>query len=138
EILGGSRDATTEEIKRAYRNLARQNHPDIAGPEAEERVNEITRAHEVLSTPEKRQQYDMGGGEGGFGAGFGFSDMFDFFAAATGGGTSRGPASRTRRGQDALVRVTLTLEEVAFGVEKSIEVDTAVLCEVCQGTCTRP
>lgn len=138
EILGVSRDATTEEIKRAYRKLARQNHPDIAGPEAEERFKEITRAHEVLSNPEKRQQYDMGGGEGGYGAGFGFSDMFDFFAAAAGGGTTRGPASRTRRGQDALVRLILTLDEVAFGVTKDIEVDTAVLCEVCQGTCTRP
>lgn len=138
EVLGVSRDATTEEIKRAYRKLARQNHPDIAGPEAEERFKEITQAHEVLSNPDKRQQYDMGGGAGGHGAGFGFSDMFDFFAAATGGGTSRGPVSRTRRGQDALVRVTLTLEEVTFGIAKEIEVDTAVLCEVCEGSCTRP
>jgi len=137
EILGVSRDASTEEIKRAYRRLARQNHPDIAGPEAEERFKEITQAHEVLSDPQKRQQYDMGG-MGGEGAGFGFSDMFDFFAAATGASTSRGPASRSRRGQDALVRVSLTLEEVTFGAEKTIDVDTAVLCEVCQGSCTRP
>lgn len=138
EILGVSREASTEEIKRAYRRLARQHHPDIAGPEAEERFKDITRAHEVLSNPEKRQQYDVGGGEGGHGAGFGFSDMFDFFAAAAGGGSARGPISRTRRGQDALVRMSLTLHEVAFGVTKDIEVDTAVLCEVCQGSCTRP
>lgn len=137
EILGVSRDTSTEEIKRAYRKLARKNHPDIAGPEAEDRFKEITQAHEVLSNPEKRQQYDMGGGEGGHGAGFGFSDMFDFFAAAAGGGTARGPVSRTRRGQDALVRLTLTLDDVTFGVTKDIEVDTAVLCEVCKGSCTR-
>lgn len=138
ETLGISRDASTEDIKRAYRKLARQHHPDIAGPEAEDKFKDITQAHDVLSNPQKRQQYDMGGGEGGHGAGFGFSDMFDFFAAATGGGTSRGPMSRTRRGQDALVRLTLTLNDVTFGVAKDIEVDTAVLCEVCQGACTRP
>ncbi|MPV49760.1 molecular chaperone DnaJ [Pseudactinotalea sp. HY160] len=138
EILGVSREATTEEIKRAYRKLARQHHPDIAGPESEERFKQITEAHEVLSNPEKRQMYDVGGSQGGSGAGFGFSDMFDFFAAAAGGATQRGPVSRSRRGQDALVRVSISLADATFGVTKELEVDTAVMCEACHGTCTRP
>ena len=78
EILGVSRDATPDEIKKAYRKLARQLHPDVnSGPEAEERFKEVGRAYEVLSTPEKRQQYDLGGDPngsgGGFGPGFGFA-----------------------------------------------------------------
>lgn len=139
EILGVSKNASTDEIKRAYRKLARQNHPDIAGPEAEEKFKAITEAHDVLSNPEKRQMYDMGGGPGGMGgAGFDFSDLFgSFFAAATGGGHG-GPVPRTRRGQDALVRVRIDLKDAVFGARKDIEVDTAIVCSGCQGSCTRP
>ena len=142
EVLGVSRDATPDEIKRAYRKLARQLHPDVAGPEAGDRFKEVTEAHEVLSNPEKRRMYDLGGGMPGMsgaGAGFGFSDIFEtFFQAAAGGGASRGPASRVRRGQDALIRIDVTLAEAAFGATREVVVDTAVLCTVCHGTCCRP
>src|SRR5699024_7622974 len=91
----------------------------------------------------KRRAYERGGtpgmAGGGAGAGFGFSDIFEsFFAAAAGGGAQRGPASRSRRGQDALLRVGIELSEAAFGSTKDVEVETAVLCSACQGTCCQP
>lgn len=142
EVLGVARDATPEEIKRAYRKLARQYHPDVAGPDSAERFKEITAAHEVLSNPEKRRMHDLGGGMPGMsgsGAGFGFSDIFEtFFQAAAGGGASRGPASRVRRGQDALIRIDVDLSEAAFGVARELTIDTAVTCTTCHGTCCRP
>lgn len=141
EVLGVSRTATPEEIKRAYRKLARQHHPDIAGAEAADQFKKISEAHDVLSNPEKRQMYDMGGRPGAAGAGaggFGFGDIFEqFFAAATGGGQN-GPVPRTRRGQDALVRLRIDLEDAVFGASKDVSVDTAVLCSACEGTCSRP
>lgn len=141
--LGVSRDASTEEIKRAYRKLARQHHPDVAGAEAGETFKDIAAAHDVLSNPEKRRRYDMGGsganGGMGGGANFGFSDIFEtFFQAAAGGGAQRGPTPRSRRGQDALIRMDIDLAEAAFGVSRDIQVDTAVVCTTCQGTCCRP
>jgi molecular chaperone DnaJ len=102
--------------------------------EAQERFKLVTHAYEVLSDPAARQNYDMGGQAGFGGGGFGFGDIFDTFF----GGGQRGPRQRAERGQDALIRVDLTLAEVAFGVEKSIEVDTAVLCETCKGSCCQP
>lgn len=142
EVLGVAREATPEEIKRAYRKLARQYHPDVAGPDAAEKFKEVTAAHEVLSNPEKRRMYDLGGGMPGMsgtGAGFGFSDIFEtFFQAAAGGGASRGPASRVRRGQDALIRIDVELSEAAFGAARELTVDTAVTCTTCHGTCCRP
>lgn len=139
EVLGVSRQATQDEIKKAYRKLARELHPDVNPAEdAQERFKLVTHAYEVLSDEDQRRNYDMGGqgGAGGFpGANFGFGDIFDTFF---GGGQSRGPRSRAERGQDALLRVELTLQEVVFGVQKTIEVDTAVICNTCTGTCCRP
>lgn len=135
EVLGLTRDASDEQIKKAYRKLARELHPDVnPSADAQEKFKLVTHAYEVLSDSEARRQYDMGGQDpfGGFG---GFGDIFDTFF---GGGSSRGPKSRAERGQDALIRVDLTLEEVVFGVQKTVEVDTAVLCETCQGSCCRP
>ena len=137
EALGVSRDATEDQIKKAYRKLARELHPDVNdAPEAQERFKSVTHAYEVLSDAEERRRYDMGGQDqfGGIG-GFGFGDIFDTFF---GGGQARGPRSRAERGQDALIRVDMTLDEVVFGAPKSIEIDTAILCDECSGSCCRP
>jgi molecular chaperone DnaJ len=99
--------------------------------QAQEKFKSVTHAYEVLGDEQSRRNYDSGGSE----AGFGFGDIFETFF---GGGGSRGPRSRAERGQDALLRVELTFEEAVFGVEKSIPVDTAVLCETCNGSCAKP
>ncbi len=147
EVLGVPRDATTEQIKKAYRKLAMQYHPDVADtPDAAEKFKEIGEAYEVLHDPSKRSLYDRGGdplGGGGFGgaqgfgfpggaAGFDFSNLVDAMFGGAGG--SRGPRSRVRRGQDALVRTDLTLAEAAFGITKPLRVDTAVVCPKCNGS----
>jgi len=139
EVLGVARDASADEIKKAYRRLARELHPDVNPAEdAQERFKLVTHAYEVLSDDDQRRNYDMGG-QGGFngfpGGNFGFGDIFDTFF---GGGGGRGPRSRAERGQDALLRVDLTLREVTFGVQKSIEIDTAVICKTCNGTTCQP
>ncbi len=143
QILGVSRDAETDEIKKAYRRLARQLHPDVnPDPATQERFKEVSAAYEVLSDPEKRRMYDLGGDPfgrsgAGQGAGFSFTDIMDAFfggAGGAGGAQGRGPRPRTRRGQDALVRIEVELAEAAFGVERELKVDTAVLCGVCQGS----
>ncbi|MBU4466240.1 MAG: molecular chaperone DnaJ [Actinobacteria bacterium] len=143
EVLGVPRDATPDQIKKAYRRLARELHPDVnPGADASERFKLVTHAYDVLSDTEQRQRYDMGGdspfGGGGGAGGFGgFGDIFETFFGAAGGGGGRGgrPRSRRERGQDALVRVTLDLGDVVFGAHRDIDVDTAVLCETCQGSC---
>ncbi|GGR36144.1 molecular chaperone DnaJ [Agromyces mediolanus] len=139
EVLGVSRDATPDEIKKAYRRLARELHPDVnPGAEASERFKEVTHAYDVLSDPKQRQQYDLGG-QGGFGGQAGFGGFGDIFETFFGGGQqSRGPRSRRERGQDALIRVELGLEEVIFGTHRELEVDTAVVCETCHGSCCAP
>ena len=139
EVLGVARDASTDEIKKAYRRLARELHPDVnPGAEASERFKSVTHAYDVLSDTKQRQKYDLGGQSGGFdGGGFGnFGDIFETFFG--GGGTSRGPRSRRERGQDALIRVELELDEIIFGTHREIEVDTAVICETCHGSCCQP
>ena len=140
-VLGVQRDASTEEIKKAYRRMARQLHPDVNdGPEAAERFKEVSRAYDVLSNPDKRRAFDLGGDPngtgGGFGPGFGFSDIFETFFAGQGG--ARGPVSRMRRGQDALIRLDVDLEQAVFGAERDLVVDTAVVCPTCDGSCCRP
>ncbi|MGZ4427586.1 MAG: molecular chaperone DnaJ [Nocardioidaceae bacterium] len=150
EILGVSRDADGDEIKKAYRRLARQLHPDVnPDPATQEKFKDVSRAYEVLSDPEKRRMYDLGGdplsgagaGFGGAGAGFSFTDIMDaFFGGAGGGATggSRGPRPRVRRGQDALIRLEVELAEAAFGTTRELKVDTAVLCTVCHGDGAAP
>lgn len=143
--LGVERTASTEEIKKAYRKKARRLHPDVnEAADAEEQFKQLGRAYEVLSDPQKRQNYDAtgdpdgrpagfgGGGAGGFG---GFSDIFETFF---GGGGAGGPASRTRRGQDSLIRVGIDLRDAVFGTTKEVEVETAVTCPDCDGSCMRP
>lgn len=153
EVLGVSRQATTDEIKRAYKKKARKLHPDVAGPGHEDEFKAVNAAYEVLSDSDKRQMYDLGGedavhGGGGFGAGgFSASDLGgfgDFLQQAFfgGGAASRGPASRERRGQDSLVTLEVDLADVAFGATKALPIDTYVTCETCGGSCcaegTRP
>jgi molecular chaperone DnaJ len=141
ELLGVRRDASPDEIKRAYRRLARQYHPDVnPDPGAQEQFKEIGRAYEVLSDPEKREIYDLGGdpfAQGGVGAGgpfgFGLGDLMDAFFGGTG---TRGPRTRVRQGADALIHVELDLTETAFGVEKDLAVETAVVCSTCMGAGT--
>ena len=139
-LLGVSRGASDSEIKRAYRKLARELHPDVNPDEAAQaRFKEISAAYEVLSDPDKRRIVDMGGdplesaaaagnGFGGFG---GLGDVFEAFFG--GGATSRGPIGRVRPGSDSLLRMRLDLSECATGVTKQVTVDTAVLCDLCQG-----
>lgn len=139
-LLGVSQGASDSEIKRAYRRLARELHPDVnPDAEAQARFTEIQVSYEVLSDPEKRRIVDMGGDPmesvGGSPNGFsGFGGLGDVFEAFFGGGTtSRGPIGRVRPGADSLLRMRLDLEECATGVTKQVTVDTAVLCDLCQG-----
>jgi molecular chaperone DnaJ len=140
ETLGVSRTATAEEIKRAYRRLARREHPDANrhDPEAEDRFKDITRAYEVLSDPEKRRRFDTFGderaGDGPFGGMGDFGNLSDLFSSffGTGGtpGGRRGPA----RGTDILAEVEITLEEAAAGIEREVEFPRMGECPVCKGS----
>ena len=139
-VLGVPRGASDEEIKKAYRRLAREHHPDSAGVDGdEERFKEVSQAYEVLSNPDKRAMYDRGidpNARGG-GPGFGFEDIFETFFGA-GGGARRGPVTRRQRGGDLLTNAEVTLEEAVFGVARDVQVNTADVCATCQGSCCAP
>lgn len=148
-ILGVAKNASDQDIKRAYRKLARELHPDVnPSDDAQQKFADVTAAYEVLSDPQKRKIVDLGGDpleNGGGGArgggrdpfaGFGgLGDIMDAFfgGGGAGPGGGRGPRSRVQPGSDALIRVGLTLEECATGLSKDIAVDTAVLCDQCRG-----
>ena len=141
-MLGVERNATADEIKKAYRRLAREHHPDANQGDAgaEERFKEITVAYETLSDPEKRRRFDMFG-EDGMGAGGvsdfgGISDLFaSFFGGGFGGAQTRpGPA----RGADVLAEIELTLEEADAGVERDVEIETLNECPDCAGSGAAP
>jgi molecular chaperone DnaJ len=148
EVLGVSRDADDAALKRAFRQLARQYHPDVSrDPGAEERFKEIGEAYEVLSDPQKRQMYDQFGHAGINGAGqdfgnfanFGsFSDIFEqfstIFGAQAGGAGRRGP----QRGADLRYDLTITFEEAVFGCEKDLEIPRWETCTRCTGSGAEP
>lgn len=124
EILGVSRNASQDEIKRKYRQLSKQYHPDLnKEPNAQDKFSEITNAYEVLSDPQKRQMYDQTGSTDG-NAGFDFSDIF-------GGGFGR-PSRRSV--EDIQLQLTVTLREVFMGATKSVSYARNVLCNTCDGT----
>jgi molecular chaperone DnaJ len=139
ETLGVSRNASAEEIKRVYRRLAREHHPDTnSDPGAEERFKAITQAYEVLSDPAKRQRYDMFGDEratSGFG---GFGDISDLFSSFFGGGAAPGRARGPDRGADVVAEVEITLEEAALGIERDVEIHTLSECTDCHGSGAAP
>ncbi len=144
EVLGVPRSASQEEIKRAYRRLARKYHPDVnKSPEAEERFKEINEAYEVLSDPEKRAAYDRYGHAGppdiGF-EGWGFRDPFEIFEEVFGFGFRPRPRARhaPRRGADLRYDLTLSFEEAVFGCEKEIEVPRYETCPRCHGSGAEP
>jgi molecular chaperone DnaJ len=151
-VLGVGRDATDEELKRAYRAKARQFHPDANhGDDGDgDRFKEISLAYEVLKDPERRARYDRFGAEGVFGRGSsgvagdpfgaGIGDLFDAFFNGMGGA---GAGGRNRRagpmpGPDAEIVVRLTFKEAVFGVPRQVEVTTPVHCDTCEGTGARP
>lgn len=154
ETLGVSRDADKEELKRAYRRLARKYHPDVnKEPGADEQFKEINRAYEVLSEPETRARYDRfgeAGVSGAAGAGFqdmgdmgGFADIFEsIFSGFSGSGGMGGPSQRRRsgpvRGDDLRLDLKLDFQEAVFGGEKEIRISHLESCEVCNGTGAKP
>lgn len=154
EVLGVSKGASLEEIKKVYRKLAIKYHPDKnpGNPEAEEKFKEAAEAYEVLSNPEKRQRYDQFGHQGvgggaGYGGGMNMEDIFSQFGDIFGGGGfdsffGGGGSRRTKKGTNLRVKMKLTLSEIANGVEKKIKVKrqkvaegvTFKNCSTCQGS----
>lgn len=145
EVLGVDRSATPEEVKKAYRQLARRYHPDVSGESNTEALfKEVNEAYEVISDADKRAAYDRfghaGPGMGNFGFDFGFRDPFEIFQDVFGRGfgfrtsARRGP----RRGGDLRYDLELTFEEAVFGCEKAIEITRYEVCPECKGSRAEP
>ena len=150
EVLGVSKGASADEIKKAYRSLAKKYHPDLnpGDKEAEVKFKEVNEAYDVLSDEDKRQKYDQyghaafdpsaggyggGSGFGGFSSDFDFGDIFSSFFGG-GGGSSRSRKNAPIPGEDVTVRITLTFEEAVFGCKKDINYSRIVECPDCHGT----
>ena len=154
EVLGVSKGASEDEIKKAYKKLARKYHPDMnpGDKEAEEKFKEVNEANEVLSDPDKKARYDQfgfagvdpsyGGGAGGYGAGgFDFGDLGDIFGSFFGGGFGGGSQRRRngpQRGESIRMSVSVDFLEAAFGCEKEITVDRSEECPTCKGNGCAP
>ena len=145
EVLGVEKNASTEEIKKAYRKLARKYHPDVNGgdPEAEARFKEINEAYEVLRDPERRSHYDRyGHAQPGAGfddaGGFGFGGIDDIFDMFFGGGARRPSGGGPRRGGDLRFDMTITLAEAASGIEEEVEIRRLDTCSACGGSGVSP
>lgn len=150
DVLGVTREASLDEIKSAYRKLARKYHPDQnrEDPDAEEKFKQVAAAYEILGDESKRAQYDRFGATGGFGpggqgfpgggAGFGdINDLFDILGSVFGGAGPRG-GQRAARGADFRIDLKVTYEEAAFGARKNVETPTWDLCGTCDGSGAKP
>ena len=148
--LGVSKNASQDEIKRAYRKLSKKYHPDInKEPGAEDKYKEVQEAYETLSDEQKRAAYDQygaaganggfGGGAGGFGGfdGSGFGGFEDIFSSFFGGGATRNP-NASRQGDDLQYRVNLRFEEAIFGTEKEVKYNREASCRTCHGSGAKP
>ena len=156
EVLGVSKGASEDEIKKAYKKLARKYHPDMnpGDKEAEEKFKEVNEANEVLSDPEKKARYDQfgfagvdpsygaggPGGAGGFGGGFDFGDLGDIFGSFFGGGFGGGQTRRNgpQRGESIRASVSVTFTEAAFGCEKEVTIERSEQCPTCKGNGCAP
>ena len=154
EVLGVSKNASEDEIKRAYKKLARKYHPDMnpGDKEAEEKFKEVNEANEVLSNPEKKAKYDQfgfagvdpnyGAGQGGYGGagGFDFGDLGDIFGSFFGGGFGgqRRNPNAPQRGESIRASVSISFTEAAFGCEKSVTIERSEQCPTCKGSGCAP
>ncbi|GMP91734.1 hypothetical protein CsSME_00042293 [Camellia sinensis var. sinensis] len=134
EVLGVSKNATQDDLKKAYRKAAIKNHPDKGGDP--EKFKELAQAYEVLSDPEKREIYDQYGEDAlkeGMGGGGGMHDPFDIFQSFFGGGGGSSRGRRQRRGEDVVHPLKVSLEDLYSGISKKLSLARNVLCSKCNG-----